>query len=169
MAWLDALPPGQALGALLACCGSPAWAQRMVARRPFGDVEALLAAADAVWGELERSEWLAAFRAHPEIGETKPIGEARPQNGPARGWPAAEQAGARTADAATLEALAQANRAYRERFGHIYIVCATGRTAEEMLALCRERLGNDPDHELGVAGEEQRKITGLRLAKLLGV
>jgi OHCU decarboxylase len=164
LARLDAMLPGQAADALLACCGSPAWAQRMVARRPFGTPEALLAAADAVWGELGRDEWLAAFRAHPEIGGAK--AEAA-QGASAQAWSAEEQAGARDAAASTREALAEANRAYRERFGHLYIVCATGRSAEEMLALCRARLGNDPQRELEVAGEEQRKITRLRLEKLL--
>jgi allantoicase len=164
LARLDALPPAQAREAMLSCCGSPAWAERMSARRPFASVEELLAAADQVWGELGRDEWLAAFRAHPEIGGG---GVEAEQGERARAWSSAEQAGARTAGAATRAALADANRAYRERFGHVYIVCATGRSAEEMLSLCQERLANDPEAELAIAGEEQRKITRLRLEKLL--
>jgi allantoicase len=165
VAWLDTLVPAQAHAALLACCGSPAWAQRMVMRRPFGDAEALHAAADAVWSELTPDDWLAAFRAHPEIGARK-AEAAQPAR--AAGWSGQEQSAVRDAAATTLAALLEANRAYRERFGHIFIVCATGRSAEEMLALCRQRLANDPQEELRVAGEEQRKITRLRLEKLLG-
>jgi allantoicase len=161
---LNALPPRQAREALLACCGSPAWAQRMVTRRPFASAADALDAADAVWRELPPEQWLEAFRAHPEIGGAE--AEAG-QDARARGWSAAEQAGVGGAATETRAALAAANRAYRERFGHIYVVCATGRGAEEMLSLCQERLANDPETELATAGEEQRKITRLRLEKLL--
>jgi allantoicase len=164
MRWLDTLPPPQAEAELLACCGSRAWAAQMAARRPFGGLAAVLDAADAIWRRLGQNDWMEAFRAHPRIGEKK--AEA-PQGAGARRWSEKEQAGVATASAETLAALADGNRAYDAKFGHIYIVCATGRSADEMLALLRARLGNDAGTELGVAAEEQRKITRIRLEKLL--
>ncbi len=161
---LDTLLRHEAEAELLACCGAPAWAAAMAERRPFRTLASVLEAADAVWRELGRDGWLEAFRAHPRIGEKK--AEA-PQSGRAQGWSENEQAGVSTAHAATLEALAAQNDAYHEKFGHIFIVCATGKSADEMLALLRARLGNDPATELHVAAEEQRKITRIRLEKLL--
>jgi OHCU decarboxylase len=128
----------------------------MVERRPFASEAAALDAADRVWKALFPADWLEAFRAHPRIGDRE-----------ARGREAEEQAGAQSGSEATLSALAEANRLYERRFGHIYIVCASGKSAEEMLDLCRRRLHNDPETELAVAAEEQRKITRVRLAKLL--
>ena len=161
---LDAMLPGEASAALRACCAAPGWVTQMVARRPFGTTAALFAAADEVWRRLGGDEWLAAFRAHPEIGAAEAEAAA---GAAAAAWSAQEQSGVGDADAAARAALAVANRAYRERFGHIFIVCATGKSVGEMLALCQERLNNDPARELAVAAEEQRKITRLRLAKLL--
>ena len=162
---LNSLPPEEAAGELLKCCGSARWAAGVAALRPFRDARELLAAADRVWWGLGREEWLEAFRSHPEIGGEK---AERDVSGDARRWSEAEQSAARAAAPETLAALAEANRAYRDRFGYIFIVCATGKTADEMLALLRGRLSNDPDTELRVAAEEQRRITGLRLRKLLG-
>jgi allantoicase len=164
VARLDAMVPRQAAAAFTDCCGAPEWVRQMVARRPFATVTALLAAADTVWAGLDEAQWLAAFRAHPEIGAREP---AAPAGEAAAAWSAQEQSGVRDADAATRDAVAAANRSYRERFGHIFIVCATGKSTAEMLAACRERLGNDPRRELQVAAEEQRRITRLRLLKLL--
>ncbi len=161
----NALLPRPAKAALLDCCGSPGWAREMLERRPFTSAEELFAAADALWHAAGREQWLAAFRAHPEIGAAA---AETPQSPGASARSAREQAGARDADATIREALAAANRAYRERFGHIFIVCASGRTAKEMLMLCEQRLGNAPERELEVAAEEQRKITRLRLQHLLG-
>jgi len=161
---LNALLPRQAKAAFLDCCGSPVWARAMNERRPFATAGELLAAADTLWQSAGREQWLEAFRSHPEIGERK--AEAQ-QSGAAREWSAGEQSGVRGAADSTREALAAANRAYRERFGYIFIVCATGKSAEEMLALCEQRLANSPERELEVAAEEQRKITQLRLEKLL--
>jgi OHCU decarboxylase len=161
---LNALPPADAERELLACCGSRRWARRVAAARPFPDAAALLDRADAVWGELDEADWREAFRAHPRIGERE--AEAG-QTGRERDWSAGEQAGMDTAAEATRRALAEGNRAYEERFGFIYIVCATGRTADELLALLRERLANDPAAEIRAAAEEQRRITRLRLEKLL--
>jgi allantoicase len=165
---LDALPPGVAAAALADCCGAPEWQRRMRERRPFGSAAELFAAADLIWEDLDREQWLRAFAAHPEIGARAASADrAHAQGERGRAWSAGEQAGAAGAGATTLAALADCNRAYRERFGHAFIVCATGKSAEEMLALCRERLDHDADRELLVAGEEQRKITRLRLEKLL--
>jgi OHCU decarboxylase len=128
---------------LLACCGARIWAQRMTESRPFHRGEDLLDAADRIWRELSEEDWLEAFAAHPRIGAQ------------ASGQAAAEQAGARGALPETLAALARANREYEECFGYIFIVCASGRSAEEMFDLCRRRLHNEPREELQVAAEEQ--------------
>lgn len=162
---LNALPPEEAEAELLTCCGSREWARRVAGGRPYPDVGTLLAAADRVWWSLGEKDWLEAFRSHPRIGERK--AEARQTEREAR-WSAGEQAGMSTAAEETQRALAEGNRRYEERFGHIYIVCASGRSADEMLALLRERLENEPQREISVAAEEQRKITRLRLEKLLG-
>ena len=158
---LNVLPPAEAEAAFLACCGSRAWARWMESRRPYADAADLLETADRVWESLAPADWREAFAAHPRIGETRKDGEER-----FRRWSAAEQSGATGADAAVRAELAEANRLYDQRFGHIFIVCASGKTAEEMLALLRQRLGNDADTELRIAAEEQRKITRLRLEKL---
>jgi OHCU decarboxylase len=136
----------------------------MASRRPFGSVPALLAAADEVWWSLDAEDWHEAFRAHPRIGETK--AQAR-QTARASAWSAQEQSGAARADDGVTAALAEGNRAYEARFGHIYIVCATGKTAPEMLDILRARLAHDAETELRVAAGEQAKITRLRLEKLL--
>ena len=128
----------------------------MVARRPFRSREAVFTAADEIWNSLDQSDWLEAFAHHPRIGERTTDQVA-----------ASEQSAIRTADKLVRDDLAQVNRDYETRFSYIYIVCATGKSAEEMLAIARSRLNNDPSTEIGVAAEEQRKITQLRLAKLL--
>ena len=161
---LNALSAEDAERALLTCCGSREWARRMAAARPFASVDALMERADAVWWELGEDDWLEAFRAHPRIGEKK--AEAG-QTGRERAWSAGEQAGMSAAVEETQAALAEGNRAYEDRFGHIYIVCATGKSADEMLALLNARLSNDAAAEIRVAAEEQRKITRIRLEKLL--
>ena len=136
----------------------------MAEARPFADVERLLAAGDHIWVRLSPDDWLEAFRAHPRIGESR----AQVEHGAAaRRWSAEEQAGARGADEETLDALALDNRAYDEKFGHIFIVCAAGKSAAEMLALLRARLKNSPQEELSIAAEEQRKITRIRLKKMI--
>lgn len=157
--------PAHAEHELLACCGSRAWAREMTDARPFTTIDELLARADEVWRGLEPEDWLEAFRAHPRIGERKADAG---QTDREAGWSRGEQAGMNTAAEETRRALVEGNAAYEARFGHIYIVCATGRSADEMLALLRRRLTNDPAAELRVAAEEQRKITRLRLKKLVG-
>ena len=161
---LNALPAGDAEAELLACCGSATWARRVCERRPFADLAELLEVSDAVWWGLARDDWLEAFAHHPKIGEKS---GARPQPEAGRRWSTQEQAGTRRASDETLAELAAANEAYEQRFGYIFIVCATGKSAHEMLAIARARLANDPATELRLAAEEQRKITHLRLRKLL--
>lgn len=150
------MPESQAADLLRECCGSSRWVAGMVARRPFGSREAVLDAADEIARSLDASDWREAFANHPRIGEQT-----------RSSWAAQEQSGASGATAAVRQALADVNRDYEQRFGYIYIVCATGKSAEEMLTIAQGRLRNDPDTELRVAGEEQRKITQLRLQKLL--
>ena len=159
----DALPDHEAALLLESCCGSHAWVQGMLAHRPFGTVVRVLNEADEIWWSLEPDDWREAFDHHPRIGEQT---AASPQGAAAKAWSADEQRGASTAREDTREALAKANREYERRFGHIYLVCATGKSAEEMLALLRRRLSNDPATELRVAAGEQAKITRLRLQKL---
>lgn len=159
---LNALPPEEAEESLLSCCGSREWAKRVAAARPFASGEELAETADRVWRGLSKADWLEAFAAHPKIGSPAAVG-----HGKARAWSREEQRGAAEASTETLASLAAANRDYEERFGHIFIVCASGRTADEMLALLQARLGNDPETELSRAAEEQHKITRLRLEKLL--
>ena len=161
---LNALRHDEAARELLTCCGSREWARRMAAERPFADEADVLDCADAVWWELGPDDWMEAFRSHPRIGGKK--AEAG-QTDRERAWSAGEQAGMGSAAEETQRALAEGNRAYEERFGHIYIVCATGKSADEMLALLKARLANDPATEIRAAAEEQRKITRIRLEKLL--
>jgi OHCU decarboxylase len=163
---LNRLSMEEARAALLACCGSTRWASEVAALRPFWDVGQLLNIGGRVWRELPREDWLEAFRAHPKIGERR---AERETGAEARAWSEGEQSGAREASNETLDELAKANREYEERFGFIFIVCATGKTAGEMLALLRGRLDNDPEAELSVAAGEQWRITELRLRKFLNV
>ena len=136
----------------------------MTSVRPFNGREELLTKSDQVWSSLSEEDWLEAFRAHPKIGEQK---AAAAQSEQARNWSSQEQSGIEGAAEATKTALAEGNQGYEERFGFIFIICATGKTSEEMLAILNSRLRNDPKTELPVAAEEQRKITRLRLEKLL--
>lgn len=149
---------------LRACCGSRAWVERMLAAQPFSDPEAMFGQSDAIWWSLGREDWLEAFAAHPRIGSKRDVEK---KSGTEKKWSEGEQAGAAAADQEVLDALARANADYEARFGHIYIVCATGKSAREMLQIARARLANDPETEARVAAEEQRKITRIRLTKLL--
>ena len=164
---LRAMPAAELEAALRSCCGSSGWVRAMMGKA-LGSSLRSLAELDRVaaeqWNALGPSDWDEAFRAHPRIGEKK--AEAH-QSDAARAWSAGEQKKVDSASGAVLDELRQANRAYEERFGRIYIVCATGKSAEEMLAIAKERLKNDPDTELRRAAEEQAKITSLRLAKLV--
>jgi OHCU decarboxylase len=163
LAEFNALPATQAESALTNCCGSARWASLVAAQRPYADLDALHKATDSIWWKLERADWLEAFSNHPQIGE-------RPTSGTdsARQWAEGEQSRARTATDDVKARLARANRAYFEKFGYIYIVCATGKSAEAMLAILNQRLQNDDANEISIAAEQQRLITRIRLEKLLG-
>ena len=160
---LNSLSPEQADAEFLKCCGSRTWARAMNEARPFATVAQLLVTADDVWSSLSNEDWLEAFRAHPKIGEKK---AATAQAEQAQKWSAQEQAGTQEATAETKAALAEGNRKYEDRFGFIFIICASGKSAEEILASLNDRVQNDPETELAIASEEQRRITRLRLEKL---
>lgn len=158
----NALPSDRAESALMDCCGSARWAATVASRRPYAGVEALHKAADAIWWKLEPADWLEAFSHHPQIGEAPASGSAS-----ARQWAEGEQSGARAATEEVKARLDRANRAYFNKFGYIYIVCATGKSAAGMLAILEQRLQNDLPSELSIAAEQQRLITRIRLEKLL--
>ncbi len=161
---LNALQPERAHEVLQRCCGARAWVESMVASRPFADRDALHAAAERAAETLTRQDWLEAFAAHPRIGD---VAQSREKFAATAAWAGAEQRGAADAPDSVLEALTRGNHAYERRFGYIFIVCATGRRAEEMLAMLESRMSNDPARELDVAAAEQMRITRLRLDKLL--
>ena len=163
---LNRMPPNDRRASLLSCCGSTRWAEEVSGLLPMWDVGQLLILGERVWRELGREDWLEAFRAHPKIGERR---AAAPAGEDARRWSEGEQSRARATSTETLDALAQANREYEEKFGFIFIVCATGKSAEEMLSTLRARMRNDAETELRVAAEEQWRITELRIKKLLDV
>ena len=165
VAELDAMPAELAARELAACCGATRWVRGMLARRPFGSREALLDAADEVWRGLGPDDWHEAFSHHPRIGERASAAAAPARAG---AWSSAEQAGVASADDGVRAALAEGNREYERRFGFIYVVCAAGKSARELLDILHARLGSDRETELRAAAEEQRKITRLRLEKLLG-
>lgn len=153
---LNRLPASQAETQFTQCCGSKRWATAMAAERPFHNVDVLQAAAERVWWSLETADWLEAFAAHPRIGER-----------PTSAWSAQEQASAAAPGDEVRRRLAEGNQAYERRFGYTFLVFATGRTAAELLDVLERRLHGAPADELQIAAAEQRKITALRLEKLL--
>jgi OHCU decarboxylase len=161
---LNAMIPDDATATLSACCGSSRWVAGVIARRPFETIDDLLDASDDVWWLLGPDDWQEAFAHHPRIGEQA---SATQQGERARTWSTNEQSSVTQADASTRAELAQVNKDYEQRFGFIYIVCASGKSPAELLDIARERMHNSRDAELRVAAEEQRKITRLRLEKLL--
>ena len=142
---------------LLAVCAAPTWVERVAAGRPYASREEIVAAADTAARDLAWTDVLAALSAHPRIGERPPAGSQERR----------EQAGAEGAGGDVLAAIAGGNRTYEERFGFTYVVRASGRSADEMLGLLRERLANDRETELRVAAAQQAEITALRLQRLL--
>ena len=156
LGWLNGQTAHDAAADLRRCCGSKVWGEAMVAARPFLSLDDLESHADQAWQSCSTKDYLEAFSAHPKIGQ-RAGGE----------WSAKEQAAAATAATDVSTALARANAEYEERHGFIFIVCATGKSAADMLAILEARLGNDTDTEIQNAAEEQRKITQLRLRKLL--
>ena len=164
LAWLNTLPTEEAAKELLQCCGSRQWARKMANRRPYQSLETLIKTANDVWWSLQPDDWLEAFRSHPKIGEKKAAESVSAQS---REWSGQEQAGVSNAAQETVDSLATLNRAYEQKFGFIFIICATGKSSEEMLSALRERLNNEPAAELPIAATEQSKITELRLKKLI--
>ena len=162
--WLNELSRDDAEAELLKCCGSTRWASAMTAARPFANNDALFAKADELWWSLSAEDWLEAFRAHPKIGEKK---AATAQSEQARAWSAQEQSGIADASSQMKDEFERLNREYEDRFGFIFIVCASGRSSEVIRSILNSRIDNDRDTELRIAAEEQRKITRLRLEKLL--
>jgi allantoicase len=165
IARLNYLSRRQAAEALYDCCSSKKWVERVLARRPFADDSALLDSAEEAFASLGRKDWLTIFRSHPAIGAKK---AAAKQTATARDWSAGEQALAQKGSAETLAVLGAANEAYEATFGHVFLICATGKSSEQILNSLQERLGHDAETEMRIAGDEQRKITRLRLEKLLG-
>ena len=150
------VPRYRAEAELIQVCASRAWARTIASRRPFHDLSRLQRAATEVWWGLDETDWREAFHAHPKIGQRK-----------VDGWAAREQSGMNHAGADVVLDLEQSNRDYLSKFGYIFIVCATGKTADQMLAVLKSRLSNPAEQEIRVAAEEQSKITQLRLEKLI--
>lgn len=161
---LDAASATQAREMLDRCCGSARWAESMTARRPFGSDAALFAAADEEWAKVSTDDILEALAHHPRIGAN--MDELRKKYASTATWAANEQAGAAAATEDLLIALQGANARYDARYGHVFVVCATGKSAAEMLAILQARMDNDPEDELRIAAAEQAKITRKRLEKL---
>ena len=169
--WLNSLPSEAARAELLKCCGATRWAAQLTERRPFTSFDQLLAQANEIWWALDQSDLLEAFRSHPKIGEKKAaaptVTAADVVARQSQQWSAQEQQGVRNAAQDALAKLARLNRAYEEKFGFIFIVCATGKSSDEILALLETRINNEPAAELRNAAAEQAQITELRLRKLL--
>ncbi len=162
---LNALPVAEATAGFLRTCGCVRWAEEMSAARPFASAEAVFAAARDKWRTATPTELLEAFAHHPRIGDPGSAKTANDAQGHA--WASKEQAGAAAASDDVKGQLAAGNRAYDAKFGHVYLVCATGKSAEEMLAILTERLGHTADEELAIAAGEQEKITRIRLESWL--
>ena len=158
------LPVDEAVKEILPCCSSKAWATGMAARRPFSDVTTLLAASEETWSNLSAADWMEAFRGHPRIGESLATPSGSDQSAT---WSAQEQKNVAAAGDAVKIALTEANQEYEQRFRNTFIVCATGKSAPEILAILRRRLQNDGPTELRQAAEQQRQITRIRLTKWL--
>jgi len=152
---LNRLPRYRAEEEFLKCCASRAWARAMARRRPFASSDRLAQAATEIWQGLDASDWIEAFAAHPRIGERN-----------VNGAPAQEQTGMHSATTTVATAMDEANQEYFDRFGFIFIICASGKTAEEMLSSLRSRLSHTPEEEVRVAAEEQNRITHLRLGRI---
>jgi 2-oxo-4-hydroxy-4-carboxy-5-ureidoimidazoline decarboxylase len=159
------LPPDEAATEILSCCGSHGWATKLVAMRPFRDQQSLFAAADHCWQNLPEADWLEAFRSHPRIGEKH---AEKKTTAASAAWSRSEQSQMNDADAAILLRMREGHREYEERFGRIFIVCASGKQPAEMLRILERRLTNDPAQELLESAAQQQQIMQLRLRKWLG-
>jgi 2-oxo-4-hydroxy-4-carboxy-5-ureidoimidazoline decarboxylase len=156
----NAMSAEDAAAAVLPCCGSEAWARGLAGRRPLASFDELSKASDAVWRALPERDWVQAFESHPRIGQA----HAKAATEKSLKWSEGEQAAANPDDAARA-ALALGNEAYEAKFGRIFIVCATGKSAAEMLGILKKRMENDDTTEMREAAEQQRLITQIRLKK----
>ena len=157
------LPIEQAEEVLLLCCGSQNWANKMAQLRPFQSLEEVRNTAVRIWESLQVQEWLEAFAHHPRIGDRQALAA---RFASTRNWSANEQAGVAVAEEEVLDRLALGNEEYSRRFGYVFLVCATGKSALEMLNLLEARINNSPEEELQIAQQEQQKIMLLRLDKM---
>ena len=162
----NALPAEDAASEILPCCGSRAWAEKLVTQRPFTTPESLCAASDAIWLTLPETDWQRAFDSHPRIGQR----HAHAATAQSLSWSSGEQSAAMASqDEAAKLALAEGNREYETKFGRIFLICASGKSTQEILANLRARMGNTPEAESREAVEQQRQITQLRLRSWLGI
>jgi OHCU decarboxylase len=161
---LNEMARSEAVEELLKCCGSLNWATRLTDERPFHNTDSILRTSDRIWWSLDAKDWLEAFSHHPKIGERRAAQDVSEE---AQRWSEEEQSSTRLAAEETMLELINANHEYERKFGFIFIVCASGKSTEEMLGLLKVRLKNGVDQELRIAAEEQRRITNLRLKKLL--
>jgi len=161
---LNAMPLQKLYEALEQCCGAKHWVSEMVTKAPFADKETLFKWADEIWENADKDCWLEAFTHHPKIGDIDSLSKKFANT---KQWATGEQSGVQAAKEEILQALAKGNKVYETKFGYIFIVCATGKSAKEMLALLNKRLPNAPEEELLIAMKEQQKITRIRLEKLL--
>ena len=161
----NTLPIDKATNEILPCCGSHVWSQKLAAQRPFLSPESLFAASDAIWLALPEPDWQQAFDSHPRIGQR----DAHKATAQSLTWSTGEQSAAMASQDDAKSALAEANRAYEAKFGRIFLVCASGKSTQEILAILRARMGNTAEQELCEAVEQQRQITQLRLRRWLGI
>lgn len=161
---LNILPKEKLVEELSKCCGSSAWVKKMLPFVPADDIIELLEDAEEQWWKCSETDWKEAFTHHPKIGD---IDSLKKKFTSTAGWASDEQSSVNTASAETIKALAEGNRLYEKKFGYIFIVYATGKTAEELLTSLNERLQNTPEDEIQIAADEQNKITRLRIEKLL--
>jgi 2-oxo-4-hydroxy-4-carboxy-5-ureidoimidazoline decarboxylase len=161
---LNTLDKQQLKEELAKCCGSSAWIQKMLPFFPADDLVELLEDAEEQWYTCSDEDWKEAFAHHPKIGDADSL---KKKFASTAQWASGEQSGAGEASQQTIEALAAGNRLYEEKFGYIFIVCATGKSADEMLQILESRLHNKPKDEIKIAADEQDKITKLRIEKLL--
>jgi len=162
----NTLAADEATCEILPCCGSQAWAEKLAAQRPFSTPESLFVVSDAVWLSLPEADWQQAFDSHPRIGQR----HAQAATAQSLNWSSGEQRVAMASqDDAAKMALAEGNREYEAKFGRIFLVCASGKSTQEILTILRTRMGNTPEQELREAVDQQRQITQLRLRRWLGI
>ncbi len=161
--YFNQLGTQEAQAELFKCCGCTAWAETLAESMPFDSISAIKAASDKIWSSCLQSDILEAFSHHPKIGDVKSLTEKFTAT---KQWASGEQAAVSSAPKEVIENLAKGNKEYEQKFGYIFIVCATGKSAEEMLEMLNKRLLNAPEQEIRIAAKEQNKITHLRIEKL---